>query len=338
MEKQILFGLLIMVTFIILYGIILIGNSIIKLVSSDIFKKKLEQIESRSKNIKSASSLLISTLSSSYLYGQGGIEYSPMFKITDHHLWILFFVNVTLIIVLFYMKNIFSKLNNIEKEEKTYVAKKKEKQAVLSKILTDRVPMENEDSILLDHNYDGIMELDNNLPPWWKWGFYLSIFIGIIYFANYHVFGISNLQEDAYKKELVQAEEKIKEYLASQAMDVDEKSVVILTGKSDLNKGRDLYQQYCSACHGKNGQGIVGPNFTDDYWIYGGSIVDVFKLIKYGGKNGMKSWKDELNPIEMQQVASYIKNLKDTNPPDQKEAQGELYVEVSLVSDSIPLE
>jgi cytochrome c oxidase cbb3-type subunit III len=335
MEKQILFGLFIIVTIIISYFIIQIGNLILKLVTSDVFKKKLEKLESRSIKNKSLSILLISSLYSSHSYGQGSVEYSPMFNITDYDLFILLSINITLIIVLFYMKNIFTKLNNIEKVKKPYLFKKKNRQAILAKVLTDRVPIEKEESILLDHNYDGIMELDNNLPPWWKWGFYISIFVSIIYFTNFHVFGLSNLQEDAYKLELVKAEKQIKEYLALQAMDVDEKSVVVMTDKNHLDKGKNLFLKYCSACHGKNGQGIVGPNFTDNYWINGGSISDIFKVIKYGAKNGMKSWKDELNPIEMQEVASYIKSLKDTNPPNQKDAEGKLFEDLSLLTDTL---
>jgi len=335
MEKQIIFWILILISVLIISGIVIIGNSIKIFIKSDIFKKKLELKENKIKNgSKAITSLCLLILSSSSAFAGGSLEYTPFINITDDQLWAVLILNIVLLLIMMYLKSIYSSLNNIDKTEEEIVKKKKESHINLSQIFTDRVNIEDEESILMEHNYDGIMELDNNLPPWWKWGFYLTIFISVIYLANYHVFGVGMLQEEAYEKEMVKADEDIKAYLVAQAMDVDENSVTLLDDSKDLNKGKELFTQYCSVCHGMLGEGIVGPNLTDDYWIHGGSIADIFKVIKYGAQNGMKSWKDELNPIEMQQVSSYIKQLKGTNPPNQKELQGEYYEEIDIKADS----
>ena len=122
-------------------------------------------------------------------------------------------------------------------------------------------------------------------------------------------------------------------------LNVDESSVILLTEQSDINTGKKIFDQKCVACHGKSGEGVIGPNLTDDYWIKGGSIKDVFKTIKYGTDKGMQSWKDELNPVQMQQVSSFIKSIRGT-VAEGKEAQGDLYkeedssTEEAIVTDS----
>jgi cytochrome c oxidase cbb3-type subunit 3 len=123
-----------------------------------------------------------------------------------------------------------------------------------------------------------------------------------------------------------QAEEEVAEYLATRADLVDEKSVVTLTDEAALDKGKTIFISYCAACHGTQGEGGVGPNMTDNYWIHGGDIKDLFRVVKYGvPEKGMISWKSQLSPVQMQQVSSYILTLVGTNPPNQKEPQGELY-------------
>ena len=201
---------------------------------------------------------------------------------------------------------------------------KKSNTKKILQVLTDTVAIEDEDSIDLGHEYDGIRELDNNLPPWWKWGFYLTIIVSFVYLGHYHLFGTGDLQTEEYEKEIKQAEHDVSEYLISQAMNVDETNVTLLTEKESLEKGKAIFLKYCSACHGKEGEGRIGPNLTDNHWIYGGDVKGVFKTIKYGAKNGMKSWKGELNPIQMQEVTSFIKSLEGTNPPNAKKAEGSL--------------
>ncbi|MEM6300022.1 MAG: cbb3-type cytochrome c oxidase N-terminal domain-containing protein [Bacteroidota bacterium] len=181
--------------------------------------------------------------------------------------------------------------------------------------------------VLLDHNYDGILELDNRLPPWWKYGFYLCI-IGA--FAYLYVFytGISPDSIDEYVAEVEQAEAAQRAYLEKLANSINESNVVALAADdAGIGKGKAIFTKYCKTCHGDVGQGGAGPNLTDEYWLHGGSINDVFKTIKYGvTEKGMQAWQKKLTPQDMQQVSSFILTLQGTNPPDGKEPQGEKYV------------
>ena len=195
------------------------------------------------------------------------------------------------------------------------------------KKLTDVVPLEDEKDVLTDHDYDGIQELDNNLPPWWKWMFYLCIGWAVVYFTYYHVLDMGELQEEAYITEVEEAKAEVAAYLKSRSLDVDEYSVKLDMDPGRLASGKAIFIGLCMPCHGANGEGGVGPNMTDDYWVHGGDIKSIFSTIKYGvPTKGMISWKEQLSPVEMQNVSSFIMSLRGTNPPNQKEAQGELYV------------
>lgn len=207
--------------------------------------------------------------------------------------------------------------------------------AKISATLNDAVPIERENEIMTDHVYDGIRELDNNLPPWWKYGFYLTIVIAIVYLFNYHVLRSSPLQTAEYQKELADAAIAKEEYLKTAADKVDESSVTVLVAANDLGAGKSIFKEKCVACHGQNGEGGVGPNFTDDYWINGGGVKNVFKTIKYGvPAKGMISWQSQLKPMEIQQIASYILSLRGSKPAGAKEPQGELYQEEGIKMDS----
>jgi cytochrome c oxidase cbb3-type subunit 3 len=194
------------------------------------------------------------------------------------------------------------------------------------KKLTDVVPVEREQDVMLDHNYDGIKELDNSLPPWWVAMFYLSIGFAVIYMTYYHFTdrGLSSAEE--YALEIEKAEESVKAYLATQANLVDETNAELLTDDQSLAGGKAIFDANCAACHGMLGEGGVGPNMTDNYWIHGGDIKDVFKTVKYGvPEKGMIAWKSQLKSADIHQVSSYILSLVGTNPPNAKEAEGELY-------------
>ena len=194
-----------------------------------------------------------------------------------------------------------------EKEkEKAVVAAPLKK---INQVLTDVVPIEEEYKILLDHEYDGIRELDNNLPPWWVWGFFATIVFAIIYLFNFHIFETGDLQYKAYDKEMKKADAEVKAYLSKMAMNVDESNVTLLTDKSEIAKGKALFDANCVACHNPKGEGNIGPNLTDKNWIYGFDIKEVFKTIKLGTANGMPEHNSKFNPIQLQQVASYVLNL-----------------------------
>lgn len=196
-------------------------------------------------------------------------------------------------------------------------------------------PIEEETNMDLGHDYDGIRELDNRLPPWWLYGFYVTILIGVIYIWRYHIAETAPLSKQEFEIAMQKAEEQKAAYLAKTASNVDENSVVFLNEPAALSAGKNNFVQMCAACHGKEGQGGVGPNLTDDYWINGGSMSDIFKVIKYGrAEKGMKSWQDDYSPVQIAQLASYIKSLHGTNPPNPKEQQGELYKEAAPKADS----
>ncbi|WP_211345648.1 cbb3-type cytochrome c oxidase N-terminal domain-containing protein [Paraflavitalea soli] len=189
-------------------------------------------------------------------------------------------------------------------------------------------PVEQEVNIDLGHDYDGIRELDNRLPPWWLYGFYLSIVFACIYLWRYHVSHTAPLSGEEYQLAVKAAEVKRAEYLKKAANNVDENTVKYLSESTDLQAGQKIFVTTCFPCHGKGGEGGVGPNLTDEYWLHGGSMKDIFKTIRYGvPEKGMKSWKDDYSPAQIAQLASYIKSIKGTNPPNAKPPQGALFQE-----------
>ncbi len=191
----------------------------------------------------------------------------------------------------------------------------------------DVVPIEKEQDIMLDHDYDGIHELDNSLPPWWKYGFYLTIVVGVIYLWYYHGGGHGPSSAEEYIAAVKKGEEDKAAYLAKTAGNIDENNVT-MSDAAGLEEGKTLFSKNCAACHLADGGGLVGPNLTDDYWIHGGSLQDVFKSIKYGWQDkGMKSWKDDFSPKQIAELASFVRTLHGTKPASPKEKQGELYVE-----------
>ena len=194
------------------------------------------------------------------------------------------------------------------------------------KSATQYVPVEKEEDIMFDHEYDGIRELDNRLPPWWLWLFYASIIFAAVYWAVYHIADGPSLI-DEYNKEMEVAQAKIDAYMATKADAVNENTVELLTDDESLAMGQSTFETLCMPCHGMHGEGnSIGPNLTDDYWLHGCGIKNVFKTISNGVvEKGMQSWKDQLRPVEIQRVASYIVlKLHGSNPENAKEPQGEL--------------
>lgn len=192
-----------------------------------------------------------------------------------------------------------------------------------------------EDIVKLDlgHNYDGIKELDNDIPIWWKYGFVLSFIFGVVYLYSYHIVGTRPLQQKEFQIEQEVAAIKQAAYLEKSANNVDENTVKIL-GIDDIAAGRILFIKpgACATCHAENGSAIVngapgiGPNLTDDYWIHKGDIKSIFYTIKYGWpEKGMKSWKEDYSPVQIAQLANYVKSLHGTNPLPAKEKQGVLF-------------
>ena len=192
---------------------------------------------------------------------------------------------------------------------------------------TGAVAIEHEKDIMIDHPHDGIYELDNRLPPWWVNMFYASIIYAIGYFAYYHYFDAGQLPMDEYKEEMREGEIQKMQAADRDANAVNENNVVALQDKEGLEKGHEIFMGKCAVCHGQKGEGTVGPNMTDEYWIHGGSIKNVFRTIYNGVPDkGMIAWNNQIRPAEIQAVASYILTLKGTNPPNPKAPQGDKYV------------
>lgn len=231
-----------------------------------------------------------------------------------------------------YNKILVSQKNRLLKEQGLYVPKEVEaiEKDPLWKRLYDRswnlVPIEKEKDILLDHDYDGIKELDNVLPPWWVALFWAGIISGFAYFGYYHVWDIGPSSSEEYAAEMEYAKAQVAQFLSRQVEQVDENNVIRMVDENKLNFGRSLFIANCIACHGEKGEGGIGPNMTDNYWIHGGHINDIFKTIKYGvPAKGMTAWKSQLRASDIQNLASYILTLQGTNPPNGKEPQGDLY-------------
>lgn len=204
-------------------------------------------------------------------------------------------------------------------------------------------PLSAEKSIDLGHDYDGIRELNNPIPPWFNVLFYGTIFFALVYMVVYHVSDSAPLQAAEYKNELIAAEKQKEEYLKIAGNAIDENTVKLITDKALLAEAQKEYTTRCAACHGQNGEGGVGPNLTDEYWLHGGSIQDVFKTIKYGvPAKGMVPWQNAINPVKMQELASFILSLQGTQPAGGKEPQGEKYqtsstaVSVNQTTTNIP--
>jgi cytochrome c oxidase cbb3-type subunit 3 len=196
----------------------------------------------------------------------------------------------------------------------------------LMKSMTQAVPVGHEADIDLGHDYDGIRELDNKMPPWWLGLFYGTIIFSVIYLFAFHMSDIGPSSKEEYDTEIETAKAEVNAYLATVADAIDETNVTALTDEQELALGKSIFEASCVSCHGKLGEGGIGPNMTDEYWLHGGGIADVFKTIKNGvPEKGMISWADQLRASDMQRVASYILTLQGTNPPNGKAPQGEKY-------------
>jgi len=174
------------------------------------------------------------------------------------------------------------------------------------------------DPLLMDHEADGIQELDNNLPTWWVWLFYLCIAFAIAYMGYYHVLGKGELQIAAYQSEMAKGEA-----IKQAAIGRFESSLGSATPSSETavnDRGRELFLTYCAPCHRNDGGGLVGPNLCDDYWIHGGQFTDTVKVIWNGvPEKGMLAWREQgMKPSDILAVASYIFTLRGSNPPNPK--------------------
>ncbi|OKS87524.1 hypothetical protein RG47T_2985 [Mucilaginibacter polytrichastri] len=212
-------------------------------------------------------------------------------------------------------------------EEAAAKIKLKPKTSVVERLL-ELKPLDEEAALIIPHDYDGIQEIDNPIPSWFTGLFYATIVFAIGYLLVYHVFGIGQLQYAEYNTEMAVAAKEKEVFLSKSANRVDENSVKLSVEPGVIADGQSIFKLNCVPCHGDHAQGVVGPNLTDDYWLHGSKISDVFKTVKYGvAAKGMPTWEKQLSPKQIADVANYIKSLHGSNPANPKEAQGEKEVE-----------
>lgn len=259
----------------------------------------------------------------------------------NHPLLPLYLLSISLGIVILlvlvaalYMVKILNVLvSQAEKEKalKLGIAYKKEPSwwNTLTEKLNASVPVEREESIDLGHDYDGIRELDNHLPPWWKWLFIGTVVWGVIYLLVFHVVGSLPLSEEEYNNELITAEKSIQKLKASQPQEqIDENTIEFTNDVAMIAKGKEIFMSNsCGTCHRNDGGGnAIGPNLTDNYWIHGGNAKNIFVTIKSGVvEKGMPAWGKLMSPKDVRDVTFYVMSLKGSNPVDAKAPQGELF-------------
>jgi cytochrome c oxidase cbb3-type subunit 3 len=245
----------------------------------------------------------------------------------------ILFLLIGIELILAAIENVMFQTLNDEAKQRYLASKKSSKgwawgKRTYQKLLGAK-PIEAEGEIILDHNYDGIRELDNKLPPWWVYMFYATILFGVIYLVRFHIFNDYN-QDLEYEQQVAAAQIEIEEYKKTAKNLVDASTVQVLTDASDIAAGKAIFTTNCVACHMADGGGGIGPNLTDEYWILGGGIKNVFNTISEGGRDGkgMVAWKQILKPLEMAQVSSYIlTEINGKTPLDPKAPEGEIWID-----------
>jgi len=167
---------------------------------------------------------------------------------------------------------------------------------------------EKDDKLILDHEYDGIHELDNPLPGWWLTTFYLTIIFAAVYYV-YYQFGAGPTSDKELKINMESIQTLQAKVEDTGQLKTEEGLLALAKDKETLSKGRAEFVVKCAACHGAEGQGVIGPNLTDDYWIHGdGSIATIIKVANEG---------------VLEKVAVYIYSIRGSNPEGAKPPQGE---------------
>lgn len=213
-------------------------------------------------------------------------------------------------------------------EFEDWLKQKKSKPNFWTKILSLK-PLEEEKGMIIPHSYDGIQELNNPVPAWFNILFFGTIIFAAGYLFYYHVGEYGQRQDTEYETEIAKAASDKRKFLAMSGTSIDESSVKI--DASQIVAGKGVFDANCIACHGDKGQGLVGPNLTDEFWLHGGSINDIFKTVKYGvPEKGMVSWEKNLSAANISEVSNYIISLKDTKPAGPKEPQGVKYEDKSV--------
>ncbi|PSL49367.1 cytochrome c oxidase cbb3-type subunit 3 [Chitinophaga niastensis] len=317
-----------MVLLVVIGGLLLaigiLGNAVMG--AMDIFREKMTK--DGSKTLLTAGIVVLTLMSNSAFAQDAVVTASPYFtRLSQTSFYLLLSVIVLELAVIISLLFLLRYLVGIKRKckPKKVVAAGKPRISWWEKVNnTQTLDTAAEAGQNMGHNFDGIRELNNPTPPWWKWGFIFSICFGIVYFWRTEISHSAPSQIE----ELAMAEEKAaiakEAYLKNAANNIDENNVTLLVDAGDITAGQKMFISNCAPCHGPQGQGVVGPNLTDDYWLHGGKINEVFKTIKYGvADKGMKSWQEDFSPKQLAQLASFIKSIHGSNPPNAKEPQGQ---------------
>ncbi len=254
------------------------------------------------------------------------------YPITQFFMLLVLMILIAIELILGSIENIMFQTLSEEGKERYLEAKSKKIEWTWAKKLMKRLTksrsIEREGEIVLDHNYDGIRELDNVLPPWWVYLFYATIVFAVVYLVRFHIIGDYD-QAQEYEQEVAAAQAAIEEYKKTAKDLVDASTVEFLSDPADLSAGEKIFTTNCVVCHMADGGGGIGPNLTDEYWILGGGIKNVFTTISEGGRDGkgMVAWKQSFKPAEIAQVASYVISLGGTTPANPKAPEGEIWVD-----------
>lgn len=258
--------------------------------------------------------------------------YENPFDVYENPLVWLALIGFIGVIVLKEMVNViaYNKAKKLQNEKDGTVPE--ESNAWIKRLLkswTKAKDIEEEGEIVLDHNYDGIRELDNSLPPWWVYLFYATMIFAVVYLVRFHILDGDD-QATEYKLAVAEAKAELKKYRASAPADlITAENVTLLTDASDLSRGKAVFNLNCASCHLADGGGAIGPNLTDEYWILGGGIKNVFTTISQGGRDGkgMIAWNKTLKAADIAKVSSYVISLQGTTPAKAKAPQGEIWTE-----------
>ena len=254
------------------------------------------------------------------------------YPVTQFFMLMVLLILIAIEVILKSVENVMFQTLSAEAQERYLEAKNRKPEykwfSNIYRRLTRSRSIDREQEIILDHNYDGIRELDNVLPPWWVYMFYVTILFGLVYLVRFHIVG-DYTQAIEYENEVAEAKIAIEEYKRTAKNLVDVNTVEVLTEASDLAAGEKIFTTNCVVCHMADGGGGIGPNLTDEYWILGGGIKNVFRTISEGGRDGkgMVAWKNSLKPVEMAQVASYLLQFQGTTAANPKAPEGEIWVD-----------
>lgn len=328
--------LTLMITAVVLVGVIWLLSQVMITLSKSVLKKRKEEGSIKALTILIGSSLLASVANAQDSYIVTGLKndgnYGGMSFMGFYAL--IAVIAIELVVIVYFSIMIRRLFRDLSGEADKALARADEPSKWLKwwneldkKWMTKAVPVEKEADILLDHDYDGIKELDNALPPWWKYGFYITVVVGIIYLFHFHVWGTGKNPDQEYAEQMAEGQ-RLEEQYKARTKDIVDENNLTLADADGIVAGKALYTQSCVACHAPDGGGGIGPNLTDNYWIHGGKLSEIYKTIKIGyPEKGMQSWQSMYSPVQMRNLASFVQSLKGAKTANPKEPQGDLMQE-----------